>query len=140
MITELTSYLNSSVYPQNFLQETFTTVRLLKVGIGSQHTGNKIVYCASDNVELGFGASVTRELKDYPYWQTHLKNLNHAFKAAKTTSLKEWWRDPRDVPSLVNVRLAVIAIGLALFFGLIQSITGIISAVAAYNGQSRQTK
>ena len=122
------------------MQETLTTVRLLKVGIGSQHIGNKTAYCASDNLELGFGASVTRELKDYTYWQTNLKNLNHAFKAAKPTSLKQWWRDPRDVSSLINVRLAVIAIGLALLFGLIQSITGIISAVAAYHSQSCQTK
>ena len=129
---------SKDLYPPGFLDETLRTLRLLEIDRNAQPPRWSIIKARSRprDIELGYGGPVSYELNSYHFWQDRLAALDDAYQQAKPVSLMQWWRDRRDTSQWTNLRLAVAAIILTLFFGLIQSVTGIISAVAAYQGQS----
>ncbi|KAF4447354.1 hypothetical protein FALBO_16953 [Fusarium albosuccineum] len=77
---------------------------------------------------------ISRLYQDYPVWHQHLAYVHEVSKNQGDWSLKRCWYDDRD-ESLWWTRWALIAaVFLAILFGLIQSITGIIQVI--YAGRS----
>ncbi|WXC64955.1 hypothetical protein SNK03_010764 [Fusarium graminearum] len=74
---------------------------------------------------------VSRLYNDYPVWNQRLAWVLEASKNQPNMGIKRIWQDDRDL-SLWWTRWALItAVFLAVVFGLIQSITGIIQVVYA---------
>lgn len=65
----------------------------------------------------------------YPYWQDKLLAIEDAFEKSKPRNLAQWWHDRRDMQRWWGFWLAITSIFLTLFFGLFQSVTGIIQVV-----------
>ncbi|KAK4160635.1 hypothetical protein QBC43DRAFT_359115 [Cladorrhinum sp. PSN259] len=73
----------------------------------------------------------SRQVVDYPIWGQRLLRISETSRREGAWSIKRLWYDRRD-ESLWWTRWGLItAGGLALIFGLIQSITGIIQVVYA---------
>lgn len=63
----------------------------------------------------------------YPYWQDRLLMMEEAFEKTNPRSVFQWWYDTRDMQKWWTFWLAAAGIFLTVLFGLIQSVTGIIS-------------
>ena len=123
------------MYPEGLLQETLETVKILNShdDIQMLHQGLLTLDTAEADVEMGFGKLPSLDIDKYHFWRDRLVALHEAYQKAKPTSLKQWWHDRRDSSQWTTFWLTVVAILLALLFGLIQSITGIIQATAIYH-------
>ena len=74
----------------------------------------------------------------YTYWRERLSVLHEAYQKAQPGKLAQFWRDRRDKNQWTTLWLAVLVIFLTLFFGLIQSITGILQLILAYRQYTQQ--
>jgi hypothetical protein len=126
-----------AIYPEGLLEETMETVKILNASDGFQRLNRGLVDWnnAEGDIEMGFGEPPSLEVDEYHFWRARLVTLHEAYRKAKPTSLKQWWHDRRDSSQWTTFWLAVVAILLTLLFGLIQSISGIIQAIATYHNQ-----
>lgn len=78
-----------------------------------------------------------RRLEHYQFWREQLEALGEAVEEATPPSKTLWnvLRDRKQGDRWVASWVAVVAIGLTLFFGLVQSIEGAIQVYKAYNSE-----
>ena len=81
------------------------------------------------DVEAGVSCNTPRNLAHYRVWKERLALIQQTFDRSKPDSFSQWLHDKRDSDKFYTFWFAVLAIVLTLFFGLIQSITGIIQAI-----------
>ncbi|KAI1330209.1 hypothetical protein F5Y16DRAFT_363428 [Xylariaceae sp. FL0255] len=122
---------NSSVFPPEFIEETLQTFAILfPKGIKKIERW----YRGKGNIEdldftvLRFCPS-QRRVGEYQYWRDRLVTLKEAFDDSQPRSLSQWWHDRRDVTQWYAVWVAVF---FTVFFGLIQSVVGILQLYKAY--------
>jgi hypothetical protein len=73
---------------------------------------------------------VYRDIGEYRYWQKRLDILDKRYKNRPSATLKQLWNDRRDGLQWYTLW---VAIGLTLFFGLVQSIEGALQVYKAFN-------
>jgi hypothetical protein len=66
----------------------------------------------------------------YKYWHDRLVILKEAFDESQLSTVSQLWNDRRDSAKWYTLW---VAIGLTLFFGLVQSIEGAIQVYKAYH-------
>lgn len=58
--------------------------------------------------------------------------LKEFYDDAEPTDLEKWWRDTRNTEKWSTFWFAIVALGLTVLFGLVQSIEGAIQVYKAY--------
>ena len=120
--------------------ETLQTIKLLDFD-GTSHTAKPSTQdwrTIGTDLELGLASPISGNLADYIYWRDRLRTLEETYQKAIPTTMKQWWHDRRNPTQWLTywqVWLAIAAILFTLFFGLVQSVTGIIQAYATYHVQ-----
>jgi hypothetical protein len=83
------------------------------------------------DLEAGLFPPAPRDISKYKYWGPRLLELKEEFDESEPTTLKQWILDTRRPNQRYTFLIAVAALALALTFGLIQSITGVIQAAVS---------
>jgi hypothetical protein len=81
------------------------------------------------DLEAAYLPPTSRDLADFPYWGRQLMELRDEYERTEPTTVRQWILDKRKPNQRYTFWIAVIALFLALVFGLIQSVTGIIQAM-----------
>ncbi|KAF2117069.1 hypothetical protein BDV96DRAFT_571493 [Lophiotrema nucula] len=89
--------------------------------------------------EENFLGNELLNLNHYKYWQNRLAYLKEAFDHSSSGTVKWLWRDKRNPDRWFNSWIAIAAVALIVFFGLVQSIEGAIQVYEAYHPTPSQT-
>jgi hypothetical protein len=81
------------------------------------------------DVEAGIACNTPRNWSHYRYYHERLALLQETFDRSQPDSIKQWLYDKRSSDKYYTFWFAVVAIVLTLFFGLIQSVTGVLEVV-----------
>lgn len=74
-----------------------------------------------------------RSIETYQYWNARLSRIAEAFDKSEPKRMTSWWIDRRNRVQWYTFWIAAIVLILTIIFGLIQSVTGILQAYAAYH-------
>ncbi|KAF5240694.1 hypothetical protein FAUST_4220 [Fusarium austroamericanum] len=132
--------LTSKFFKEDFINETVRTVHLFLPGTPHGYSSSQYLTWFHEHGEIKSWQrslaslntpTVSRLYNEYPVWNQRLAWVLEASKNQPNMGIKRIWQDDRDL-SLWWTRWALItAVFLAVVFGLIQSITGIIQVVYA---------
>lgn len=84
---------------------------------------------ANIDLEANHLPPTSREVAAFPYWGRQLLELRDEYDRTEPTTLRQWVLDKRRPTQRYTFWIAVIALFLALLFGLIQSVTGILQVM-----------
>ncbi|RJE17757.1 hypothetical protein PHISCL_09906 [Aspergillus sclerotialis] len=139
-IFHLTSFLRiykcsseSHIYPSGLLDETERAIALIlpSTNIQCRKWIRKAREEDSLDLEAGTTAVVNRNLESYEFWRPRLLAVIEEYDRTEPTSLKQWAVDKRRPNQRYTFWIAATALALALVFGLIQSVTGILQVIVA---------
>lgn len=122
----------SSVFPDNFVNETLATLALL-FPQGNQNTEKWYKKQESPDEldhEVHKCGSPQRRIDEYNFWHDRLVILKETFDETRPSTLSQWWNDRREGTQWYTLW---VAISLTLLFGLIQSIVGALQLYKTYN-------
>ncbi|EPS31293.1 hypothetical protein PDE_06248 [Penicillium oxalicum 114-2] len=119
------------VFPPGFLEETARTLSLLipRSNLKCQRWVQKCCQKVAIDLEAGQLPPTSRDIASFPFWSRQLLELREEFDRTEPTTLRQWIVDKRKPNQRYTFWIAVIALFLALLFGLIQSVTGIIQVM-----------
>ena len=131
--------MNSDLFPPGLIEETIDTLSLL-----FPNNNRKTQRWLQLEPQLDKGLMRcdhlksrhrTRRLKRYKFWQDRLGLLEEVADEATPPSraLLRALKDSKRGDGWLNSWVAVVAIGLTLFFGLVQSVEGAIQVYKAYH-------
>lgn len=81
------------------------------------------------DIEAGTLPVASRYIAQYSYWGRRLLELREEYDRTEPTTVKQWIVGKRKPNQRYTFWIAVVALALALMFGLIQSITGILQVL-----------
>ncbi|KAE8415274.1 hypothetical protein BDV36DRAFT_298248 [Aspergillus pseudocaelatus] len=122
-----------TIYPSGFLEETERTIPLIlpSTNIQCRKWVRKAREEDSPDLEAGTTAVVTRYLSSYEFRRPSLLAIIEEYDRTEPTILTLWAVEKRRPNQRYTLRIATTALALALVFGLIQSVTGILQVIAA---------
>ncbi|KAM7206007.1 hypothetical protein V8F33_000837 [Rhypophila sp. PSN 637] len=115
--------------PHPLIKETLTTLNLLiphDSPASNTWLRSEISTYELDPELLYRAIPASRNKADFIFWHDRMDALSEYFDRTKPTSILQWWHDRRDMGLWWNYWLIVVTIALALFFGLVQSVTGLV--------------
>jgi hypothetical protein len=137
---------HSQMYPNDFVRETLDTLTLLFPNTDRKTKEWLQAELPADisftQIDLGLlhmgtfkPGHASRRLENYRFWRARLGALKEALDEATPPSktLLEALRDRKQGDRWLNSWVAIVAIGLTLFFGLVQSIEGALQVYKAYH-------
>jgi hypothetical protein len=136
---------DSDIYPAGLIEETLTTLILLFPSLdvnATHHLAPLLSTIAIDHSLSKCGQmkakDLRRELSHYRFWHDRLAMLKEAFDEAEPTTriVRRHLFDDKKGDRWFNSWVAMVAIGLTLFFGLVQSVEGGIQVYKAYHPTS----
>jgi hypothetical protein len=74
-----------------------------------------------------------RRMENFEFWRDRLIILKERFDEPRPTSIKHFWYDRRNKVLWYTFWIAVLILGLTVFFGLVQSIEGAMQVYKAYH-------
>ena len=125
-------------YPPGFLQETERTLALLFDPVGNETSKRTRRIERKNHVDLEAAihslitSDARLDLRTYPYWQEHLREICKVYEEAQPKSLRQWWFDRRNRFNWATLWAAIVVFCLTLIFGVISSITGIMQVYASF--------
>jgi hypothetical protein len=130
---------NRGTYPLGFLLETKKTLALLQP-LGDANSSYKRRLRPRPDIEMAIyeDFSNLHDPNSYVYWRERLLTLHEEYQKAQPGKLTQFWRDRRDTNQWTAFWLAVVVVLLTLFFGLIQSVTGIMQVIISYRQIQQQ--
>lgn len=134
----LTAY-RCDIYPPDFLLETQATFDLLFPVSENRLVRRRQRLSEKNFVDLEVGNLGTqtgepdRQLNTYQYWGRRLAIIDDKYQSSKPGRLKQWYYDRRDANSFTMFWFTLSAFVLAVIFGLISSVTGIMQTWKAYH-------
>ncbi|KAJ5095585.1 hypothetical protein NUU61_004941 [Penicillium alfredii] len=119
------------ILPPAFFEETARTISLLfpTSNLKCQRWVRKARTQQDLDLDPGFLPATSRDLSQFPYWGRQLLELRDEYDRTEPTTVRQWVIDKRKPNQRYTFWIAVVALFLALVFGLIQSVTGIIQAI-----------
>ncbi|KAJ0119939.1 hypothetical protein J7T55_000789 [Diaporthe amygdali] len=141
----------SSILPKGLAEETLRTLALLfpqaEFSRARRADRNKTAWlkklyeryeksnCLVDGRLTRCGNLTTsdRQVQNFRFWRDRLVVLKQAYDEATPTTLTQWWHDRRNGVQWYTFWVAVLVLGLTIFFGLVQSIEGALQVYKAYN-------
>ncbi|PQE09712.1 fad-type 2 protein [Rutstroemia sp. NJR-2017a BBW] len=125
----------NTMFPDGFIEETLWTLALL-FPQGDRDT-EKWYYKQDRPEELDLGVldcgilrDDYRQIEKYKFWHDRLVILKGAFDECQPQTFSQLWNDRREGTQWYALW---VAIGITLFFGLIQSIEGAVQVYKAYH-------
>lgn len=130
----MTLFYRNSIFPEGLIEETIQTLALL-FPQGDKDTEKW--YYKQDNPEdldsgvlnCGYLRDDYRQIEKYKFWHNRLVILKEAFDESQPKTISQLWNDRRGGSQWYALW---VAIGLTLFFGLVQSIEGGFQVYKAY--------
>ena len=120
-----------AIFPDRFLRETAETLALLfPFAESPQRRWDRRVRKKADlDVEAGIACNTPHNLSHYHYYQERLALLKQTYDRSQPDSVTQWLYDKRNSDKYYTFWFAVVAIVLTLFFGLVQSVTGVLQVL-----------
>lgn len=121
----------TAIFPDRFLRETAETLALLfPFAESPQRRWDRRVRKKADlDVEAGIACNTPHNLSHYHYYRERLELLKQTYDRSQPDSVTQWLYDKRNSDKFYTFWFAVVAIVLTLFFGLVQSITGVLQVL-----------
>ncbi|CEJ86332.1 hypothetical protein VHEMI04077 [[Torrubiella] hemipterigena] len=126
-----------SLFADGFVYETIQTLALLfpqntwyRDSKAWYHKYLEPTVTDADPGVLSCGPLTMTSLDSYRFWHDRLSRLQQIFDQAKPRTLSQWWNDRREGTQWYALWVAV---GLTVFFGLVQSIEGALQVYKAYH-------
>jgi len=126
----------SQIFPPGFLEETAQTLALLFPAshLACRKWVRRMQRNENLDLEAGRIPPAPRNISQYRYWGPQLLALKEEYDSTEPTTIRQWLFDKRRPNQRYTFWIAVTALVLTLVLGLIQSVTGIVQAVATVRG------
>jgi hypothetical protein len=131
-----------SIFPEGFAKETLRTLALLfprydkrtQKWINSEKSSIKGTRCLDTNLlNCGKMRPESRRMEEFKFWRDRLIILKEKFDEPRRTSIGQFWHDRRNKVQWYTFWIAVLVLGLTIFFGVAQSIEGALQVYKAYH-------
>lgn len=128
----------SSLFPPDFLQETYRTIDLLFPM--NEYKTSKRVKRLAQREQVDIEAAITEkaiddheryQISSYQYYSSRLAEIQRCYDLARPYRLKQWWYDRRQRPEWAALMVALIVFILTVLFGIAQTVTGVLQVIAA---------
>ncbi len=126
----------SQIYPPDFIDETFRTLALLIPSTSQrskrwfQRKGKQLHLDPNAGIYGPLNAA-SRHSSKFHYWQERLVILKQTFDDSEPHDVTSWWYDDRKKVQWYTFWVAFLVLILTIFFGLLQTIAGLVQAWAA---------
>ncbi|CEL04919.1 hypothetical protein ASPCAL06043 [Aspergillus calidoustus] len=129
----------STIYPQGFIIETLKTLDLL---LPHDHRRTEVWYATlCETFELDPTACKNRRpmqredrgLNSFSFWRDRLAILKETLDELEPRTVFHFWLDRRRPIQWATFWVAVLVLGLTVFFGLVQSVEGALQVYKAYH-------
>ncbi|KAI4666198.1 uncharacterized protein J4E88_010493 [Alternaria novae-zelandiae] len=144
--------IESSIFPDGLIEETLDTLALLFPESDRKTKRWLSMKGRANSAQMPIDSTLaecgryrpghpSRRLERFQFWRDRLVLLGEAVEEATPTSkaLLKALKDSKKGDHWLNSWIAIVAIGLTLFFGLVQSIEGAIQVYKAYHPQAEST-
>jgi hypothetical protein len=126
----------SCPFPTDFLDETLGTLSLLippnDAKTSKWFKGKQKQFNLDPSAGCcGHLNSTARQIENFKYWRDRLVILKQAFDDSEPKTVKQWWNDDRKRVQWYTFWVAALVLILTVFFGLIQSVSGVVQAWAS---------
>jgi hypothetical protein len=74
-----------------------------------------------------------RQIDKFQFWRQRLTILKQAYDETEPNTISQWWYDRRRGPQWYTFWVAIIVLGLTVFFGFAQTIEGAIQVYFAWH-------
>ena len=91
---------------------------------------------AEVDLELAMAQHAIFDLARFPFWHERLAEIQALYDQKTPRGFKQWWFDRRNRVQWATFWLAFLVLLLTIIFGLIQSVTGVLQVVAAYQAKT----
>lgn len=124
--------------PTSFIEETLQTISILlpredpAVETWYQETC-KLHSLDPSAIKLPYLSRGHRRIENFSFWRERLIILKQCFDEAEPKDIKQWWYDRRKRVQWYTFWVAIFVLLLTFFFGLIQSLVGILQVYKAYH-------
>jgi hypothetical protein len=120
-----------------FLEETMKTLTLLFPGWDLKSTQHLVQLQKDLQLDPAltqnhFDTPISRVLSDYKFYGSRLDLLNSGFESGKSANIRQLFWDRRNKQQWYTLWIAVAVFILTVFFGIIQSVTGIMQVYASF--------
>lgn len=127
----------SSLIPHEIVEETLHTLALLfpQSNHGLRRWCRRLPQFHSMDPEVlscGHLKTEDRQIESFVHWHDRLVVLKQVYDEATPRTLSQWWYDRRNGVQWWTFWIAILVFALTLFFGFIQSITGILQVYVAF--------
>ncbi|KAK8097668.1 uncharacterized protein PG998_013154 [Apiospora kogelbergensis] len=131
VLKRLKDSLPRGLLPPTYFDETLATISLLvphsqagcNAWLEEQISQNGL------DANIRYRESASRDKGHYSHWQYRLMLVAETFDTAGPATLRQWWHDRRNMERWWQFWMVVVGVSLALLFGLIQSVTGILQVI-----------
>jgi hypothetical protein len=128
------------MYPDGFLEEVSRTLDLLFPTTRTKDAKRVLKISRKQKVDIE-AIRIDKQMMDtakhqcsnYHYFGERLAIIQAKYDAARPHNPKEWWYDRRNLREWAALWIAVVAFVLALVFGVISSVTGILQVYASFH-------
>ena len=128
------------MFPEGFITETLETLALLfptynqSTRTWYQITRSKTSFPLDPHLlDIGVVHAERRQIQHFHFWHDRLVALKESYDEARPKTLKQWWYDNRNGVQWYMFWVTLLALPLAIFFGLIQCVEGALQAYKAFN-------
>ncbi|EMD86405.1 hypothetical protein COCC4DRAFT_22623 [Bipolaris maydis ATCC 48331] len=142
-----TTFLKSqdgTAIPEGLAEETLRTLALLFPSRSKDRDAQKwlrsklsdkknSVRLDSDLLNIASLRLLDRKAEKFEYWRSELLTLKEIFDEPRPTSMRRLWHDRRNKVQWATFWVAMLILGLTIFFGLVQSIEGALQVEKAYH-------
>jgi hypothetical protein len=135
---------SSAIFPKGLAEETLQTLALLfpskskdkslQKWLRSKLLDKRIsVRPDPDLLNCTYLRPLDRKAAKFEYWRSELLTLKEIFDEPRPTSIRRLWNDRRNKVQWATFWVAMLILGLTIFFGVVQSIEGALQVEKAYH-------
>jgi len=134
---------NTSPLPKDLVDETIRSISLLIPPILGERNPWFLQQRKKHNIDAHAGLcdrlnSSQRQIDKFVYWRDRLVLLKRTFDDAEPTNISQLWLDDRKKTQWFTFWVAVLVFVMTVFFGVIQSVAGIVQAWASVQALKSQ--
>lgn len=128
---------SQDIFPEGFIEETLRTLALI-FPEGDKDCWRWFEIKKSKNNldpearKCGNPSSEERQIHKFRYWHDRLIILKQAFDEKEPATIYQWWHDRRRRVQWYTFWVAVVVIGLTIFFGFVQCVEGALQVYKAW--------
>ena len=138
-ILELHAVSPTSPLPKALIEETLRTISLLLPPVLGERNPWLHKEAKSNRIDTRAGIckrlnSNERQIGRFTYWRDRLVLLKRTFDDAEPRNVRQLWNDDRKKTQWFTLWVAVLVFIITVFFGVVQSVAGIVQAWASVKG------